>query len=43
MTPRKLGRLLAWLLAGLALGLIFLAYLSPHMAVDLANRLWSCF
>lgn len=21
----------------------FAAYLSPHMVVDLANRVWSCF
>ena len=27
----------------LALGGVFLAYLSPHLAVDLANRVWSCF
>jgi hypothetical protein len=27
----------------LVLGAVFLAYLSPHMAVDLANRLWACF
>ena len=22
---------------------VFLAYLDPHLAVDVANRLWSCF
>lgn len=22
---------------------VFLAYRSPHLAVDLANRVWSCF
>jgi len=33
----------AWLAAGTALALVFLAYQSPHMAVDLANRVWSCF
>ena len=26
-----------------ALGLVFLAYLNPHLAVDLASRLWACF
>jgi hypothetical protein len=29
--------------AALALGAVFLAYLDPHLAVDLANRVWSCF
>ena len=33
----------AWGLAALVLGAVFLAYLSPHLAVDLANRVWSCF
>ena len=33
----------AWLAAGTALALVFLAYQSPHVAVDLANRVWSCF
>ncbi len=32
-----------WLAAGLALGGVFLAYLSPHLVVDLANRVWACF
>lgn len=25
------------------LALVFLAYLQPHLAVDLANRIWACF
>jgi hypothetical protein len=25
------------------LGAVFLAYQSPHLAVDLANRVWACF
>jgi hypothetical protein len=35
-----------WLLksgAILVLLLVFAAYLNPHMAVDLANRVWACF
>jgi hypothetical protein len=35
-----------WLLgigAALALAGVFAAYLDPHLAVDLANRFWSCF
>lgn len=34
------------LLIGIALALlagVFAAYLSPHMVVDLANRVWACF
>ncbi len=30
-------------LAVVVLAATFLAYLSPHLAVDLANRLWACF
>jgi len=33
----------AWLAAALALALVFAAYLSPHLVVDLANRVWACF
>ena len=29
--------------AALALLAVFAAYLRPELAVDLANRLWSCF
>lgn len=36
-------RLLAWTLVLGALLLVFLAYLSPHLARDLADRLWACF
>ncbi|MDP3083293.1 MAG: hypothetical protein Q8N44_06330 [Rubrivivax sp.] len=34
-----------WGLAGalLALGLVFAAYLNPHLAVNLANLVWACF
>jgi hypothetical protein len=27
----------------IALALTFAAYLNPHLAVDLANRIWACF
>lgn len=40
-TPAR--RWLAWGAALLALLLVFAAYLSPHLAVDLANRVWACF
>lgn len=32
-----------WLLAVVALGAVFMAYLDPHAVADLSNRLWSCF
>lgn len=31
------------LLAVGALGAVFLSYFNPHLAVDLANRVWACF
>ncbi|MEN9628316.1 MAG: hypothetical protein RJA10_1543 [Pseudomonadota bacterium] len=39
----KPGALLAWGGALMVLALVFSAYLNPHVAIDLANRLWSCF
>lgn len=32
-----------WMLAAAALAGVFTAYLSPHLVVDLANRVWACF
>jgi hypothetical protein len=40
---RPLQRLAVWGLVALALAAVFAAYLSPHLAVDLASRLWACF
>jgi hypothetical protein len=34
---------LAWLAAAAVLALVFAAYQSPHLVVDLANRVWACF
>ena len=42
MKPQHL-RLLGWAVAGVALALVFVSYLNPHLAVDLANRVWACF
>lgn len=44
-SPTSFSRLhgLAFVAATLILSAVFLAYLDPHLAVDLANRLWSCF
>ena len=40
---RTVVRAALWLAAGTALAAAALAYLNPHLAVDLANRLWACF
>jgi hypothetical protein len=34
---------LRWTLVAGALAAVFLAYLQPDLAVELSNRLWSCF
>jgi len=36
-------RLAAWSAVALALAAVFVAYQRPDLAVDLANRVWSCF
>lgn len=36
-------RLLGWSAALAVLAAVFVAYLNPHVAVDLANRVWACF
>ena len=42
MKPRVV-RIGSKLLVAAALGVVFLAYLNPHLAMDLANRVWACF
>jgi hypothetical protein len=32
-----------WLAAGVALAAVTMAYLNPHVMLDLADRVWSCF
>lgn len=39
----KLAKALGTATALLVLGAVFLWYLNPHLAVDLANRVWACF
>ena len=39
----KPARVAAWMAIALALAGVFAAYQRPELAVDLANRLWSCF
>ena len=36
-------KLLGWLAAAVVLALVFAAYQSPHLVVDLASRVWACF
>jgi len=38
----RITALLAWLVAGALLLAVFLWYLSPHLVVEMAGRLWSC-
>jgi hypothetical protein len=33
----------AWALAVVVLAAVFASYLNPHMALDIANRVWACF
>ena len=40
---RPLIHAAAWAAAAAALAAVFAAYLSPHFAVDLATRFWTCF
>lgn len=37
------GRIAFTALVLLVLAGVFAAYLSPHLVVDLANRVWACF
>jgi hypothetical protein len=30
-------------IAALTLGGVFMAYLNPHLMLELANRIWACF
>lgn len=37
------ARAAAWTGVLAVLALVFASYLSPHLVVDLANRVWACF
>ena len=39
----KLRRTLAWTAIGVALIVVFAAYLRPELALTLATQLWNCF
>jgi hypothetical protein len=43
MSLQFVRRWVLWLLIAGVLFAVFLAYLNPHLMVDLANRLWACF
>jgi len=36
-------RLAVWAAVSAALAAVFAAYLDPHLALDLASRVWACF
>lgn len=36
-------RVAAWTVAAAVLALVFVSYLNPHLALDIANRIWACF
>jgi hypothetical protein len=40
---RRAGRIVLGTAAAAVLAAVFVAYQSPHLAVDLANRVWACF
>lgn len=40
---RRLARWGGWVAAGLLLALVALAYLDPHLMLDIADQLWACF
>lgn len=41
--PGILRRVAAWAAAVVVLAAVFASYLNPHMALDIANRVWACF
>lgn len=36
-------RLVGWAVAAALLAAVFASYLNPHLALDIANRVWACF
>ncbi len=42
MSPRW-QRPLLWASVAVVLAAVFAAYLNPHLAFELATRVWSCF
>jgi hypothetical protein len=40
---RRRAHIVWGVVAALALAGVFMAYMSPHLMVELANRIWACF
>ena len=40
---KTVARIGLWIVACSALAAVSLMYLSPHLMVELANRVWACF
>lgn len=40
---RHLGRAALWVAGAAVLALVALAYLDPHLMLDIADQLWACF
>jgi hypothetical protein len=40
---RRRAQIVWGVIAVLALTGVFMAYMNPHLMVDLANRIWACF
>ncbi len=43
MMRHGLWRILAWLVAGAVLALVFLAYTQPSLMQQLGDAIWACF
>jgi hypothetical protein len=39
----SMRRLVGWTVAVAVLAAVFASYLDPHLALDVANRVWACF
>ncbi|MEI8266505.1 MAG: hypothetical protein WCI59_12260 [Betaproteobacteria bacterium] len=39
----SMRRLVGWTVAAVVLAAVFASYLNPHLALDIANRVWACF
>jgi hypothetical protein len=42
-TASAVRRLVGWAVAAALLAAVFASYLNPHLALDIANRVWACF
>jgi hypothetical protein len=40
---RRRAQIVGGVVIALVLAGVFMAYMNPHLAVDLANRIWACF